>query len=205
MSRTHKDRPYWVIMNDRTLGTVEHHYHIASNYFRSYNIIERGERLLVPYGDHKWILRRPDGHPGMTVEEDLKERFGRFGPWTYDLGPSKPVRWYFEQPQRFEWVGRVTKPREASTEACTVDQPYTRERLYNDCTTEPYTENGPWFKYYNRPPTKERLADNRQKRRYASTGLHNLINEYNTFGEVNDDDWPDKERPHVRFNGGYWD
>lgn len=205
MSRTYKDRPYWVIMNDRTLGTVEHHYHLASNYFRPYNIVERGEYLLVPYGEHKWILRRPDGYPGMTVEEDLKERFRYVGPWTAGLGPSRSVRWYYERPQRFEWVGRITRPREGSTEACTADQPHTRERQYNNCTTEPYIENRPWFKYYNRPMTEERLQDNRQKRRHASKGLHNLINEYNTFGEVNDDDWPDKERPHVRFNGGYWD
>lgn len=205
MSRTDKDRPYWVIMNDRTLGTVEHHYHLASNYFRAYTIVERGEYILVPYGEHKWILRRPDGYPGMTVEEDLKERFRYVGPWTAGLGPSRSVRWYYERPQRFEWVGRITRPREGSTEACTADQPYTRERQYNNCTTEPYIENRPWFRYYNRPPTKERLSDNRQKRRHASTGLHNLINEYNTFGEVDDDDWSDKEHPHVRFNGGYWD
>ena len=61
----------------------------------------------------------------MTVEEDLKERFRYVGPWTAGLGPSRSVRWYYERPQRFEWVGRVTRPREGSTEACTADQPYT--------------------------------------------------------------------------------
>lgn len=205
MSRTDKDRPYWVIMNDRSLGTVEHHDHIARNYYFNTIIVERGERMLVPYGDHAWILRHPDGYPGMTVDEDRAERFRYVGPWNIDLGPHKPLRWYFERRQRFEWVGRITRPRKPVSDACTIDEPYTKDFRFNNCTTEPYKENTPWFKWYNRPPTHDRLDDNRKKRRHASQGLHNLINEYNTFGEVDDDDWPDKEHPHVRFGGGYWD
>lgn len=209
MSRTYKDRPYWVIMNDRSLGTVEHHDH-DSHWRRMgrYRIIERGERQLVPYGEHKWFLRHTTGTPGMTADESVEALYPyctRYYKHIVSL-TSGNLRWYYEQPQRFEWVGRVAEHTEYSDD-CDLG-PYRRggyseQRL---CTVEPTRENKPGLHYYDRPPSKEfRKANEKRRRRNASVAMRQAVVDYNTHGEADDFDFAETAPPHALFGGGWWD
>lgn len=210
MSRTDKDRPYWVIMNDRTLGTVEHHDHAAPRYRPYSRVVERGERMLAPYGEYVWIFRHKDGTPGMTIEEDREAFPPRFWPIFGEasyLCRTGIKRWYYERRQRFEWVGRIEEPIEVRE--CTIDEPYLPWRRYRyywqPCSVEPYRHNKP-HSYYQRPPNGQaRKNDERSRRRKVSPAMKRFADEYNTYGEVDDSAWQDFQHRHTPLGGGYWD
>lgn len=210
MSRTDKDRPYWVIQNDRTLGTVEHHDHVY-RHWRGYRITKRGERTLVPYGEPTWILRYSHQTPGMTPEEHETARYmGEFGrSWrpNPDFTSSQGrLRWYYEQPMRYEWVGRITEPVE-EFERCTIDEPYQDWRrdkhTSQPCTTEVprHAVNTGW----DYPKSWQRQEYHRQTRRAKRTAMRNFTVEYNTHGDVDDSTWQDFQTRNAPYNGGWWD
>lgn len=206
MSRTDKDRPYWVIQNDRTLGTVEHHEH-TNRHWRGYRITKRGERMLVPYGEPTWILRYSHETPGMRPEEYVASKYlsrsyaYRRPTNVEDLFSRGHLRWYFEQPMRYEWVGRVIEEIE-DTNHCTVDETYSR-RAHQPCTTEVPGHIMRWYRDY--PKSWQRREYHRQSRRAKHTAMRNFAVEYNTHGDVDDSTWQDFQSRNAPYNGGWWD
>lgn len=210
MSRTRKDRPYWVMYNDRTLGIVEKHNHTPRRYpYRK--IIEFGERKLVPYGEFKWILRHTDGTPGMTVDEDFYElRRFPYNIWKREelpmLSRSGRLRWYYEQPMRYEYVGRVESDHDNRRNGeCNIDQARTRDtHWYWNCTIEPHWYKIPWKKDYG-PDKDDRKFDRHKRRQHTRRTLDNMVKEYNTTGDVDDSVWLETTTRHTPFQGGWWD
>lgn len=200
MSRTDKDRPYWVKMNDRSLGTVEEHDHIDRGYRNYYRTIVPGERTLVPYGEPRWFLRHTDGTPGMTIEEDIEARsssyyYGRF----FDpmLTRGGRLRWYYEHPQRYEYVGRVQVPVLISSGVCDIDViPRSQREVWRkNCSVEPLRHLQPRYR-----DTPDKHSINRSYRRSEGPAMLKMVKEYNAEGEVDDSQWQDFN-PH---HDGYW-
>ena len=213
MSRTYKDRPYWVKMNDRRLGTVENHDHRERLFYRK--VLERGEYQLVPCGEITWILRYSNETPGMTPEEYEESRYPTayyyqqaklFPPHLDPFVNRGHLRWYYEQPMRWEWVGRTYE--DAAEIGCDLG-PWRsgRYRDQRNCTVDIYEHNRPYSRYwYNRPPNKEMREQNeRRRRRSAHQNIKTMRDEYNTFGDVDDSRWNETAPNHTPFGGGWWD
>lgn len=198
MSRTNKDRPAWVIQNDRTHGVVEDHNHLRLGVTHT-RTITRGERLLVECSDYMWFLRHADGTPGMTVEEDADERFHHP---TWGSVRTGGLRWYYERPVRFEWVGR-TEIEVVAPDYCTVNDWVSRESSYWSipCSLEPARRR------HRCDTTKEmrRRGYHAPMRRRANAAMHQFVGEYNSFGDVDDSTWQDTQHRRAPFGGGYWD
>lgn len=204
MSRTKKDRPFWVVMNDKSLGIVEHHNHTPKDFETRLRTRKRGERVLEPYGDVQWILRYSDGTPGMTVEEDMEENHR----WCLCLGNrhyAGSLRWYFEQPQRYVWKDREVVP--IPSEGCNFRDDMHGENFMNSnrpCYVEPPAYKHPFRNYYNRPrDAEERKKNERSRRRASSQRMHALAVEYNSTGSV-DEDWSETAPSHAPFGGAWW-
>ena len=209
MSRTDKDRPYWVIMNDRTLGRIERHDH---RFQRDGHWIggKRENYRLEPYGDLVWIQRYSNETPGMTPEEHTDYR--RRGNWSalrYTLVIHEGhLKWYYEQRQR-ETYDVVKEPKwiPEATE-CTIDRPYSDWRRYryvaDNCCDVVVPDRHVWGAYEG-PVTQERVLDERRRRRAASTALKGMVGEYNTYGDVDDSQWLEMAPRNSPFGGGYWD
>ena len=216
MSRTDKDRPYWVIMNDRTLGTVEHHNHDLPRYGGGRFLVDkRGEYTLVQDDEPQWFLRYKNGTPGMTPEQDKAYRYPYgYRPYLsrfYDPQPSgtlslcEPVlRWYYEKPQHPEWVGRTYKEVSDPSECDLGPYPSDRWKSHRyQCTVEPYSHNKPYRRWY--APGKDfRRIENGKDRTRKRAGMRNFVKEYNTHGEV-EDTWQDFQHRHAPVGGGWWD
>lgn len=208
MSRTHKDRPYWVIMNDRSLGTVEHHDHRDVLRLGHYKIVSRGEPQLVPYGEHRWFLRYAHGTPGMTVEEDMDVR-DPYGVRHFDrsvVSHRGNLRWYYEQPQRYEYVGREVVEIDSDSR-CDLGPHQPGGYLSQPtCTVEPLRKNTPYLTSFNRPRSKKESKNSeRSRRRNTSREMHRMVGEYRS--NMFDANFEIKETapPHSPFGGGYWD
>lgn len=195
MSRTRKDRPYWVIMNDRSLGTVEDHDHREVRYRPTQRVTNYGEKTLVPYGEPRWFLRHTNGIPGMTIEEDIDAR----APYSYWFRStpdpmfvrSTNLRWYYEQPMRYEYVGRTVKYFEPHTETCDIDIPIrsSRDLWRNNCTVEPLWHRQPHTR--SRLDTESRKDLNRAYRRSSGPAMRKMVKEYNADHELDDSQWQD--------------
>lgn len=203
MSRTDKDRPYWVQAQDNTLRTRERHDH--DSFGRTYSRLKvRGEKTLIEYGEHVWIQRYSRQTPGMTPEEHKEAHR-----WDYWRSPYFEVarghlRWYFERRTRYEYVGRV-ETQVSYADYCTIDEfdlPYFR---HEPKPCDRMLDYG--YSYWNdrRGAEDRALYYHRPARRAARQAMHNYVGEYNTFGEVDDSAWQDYQTRHVPWGGGYWD
>lgn len=196
MSRTDKDRPYWVQAQDNTLRTREYHNHDI--FGRTYSRLKvRGEKTLVEYGEHVWILRYQYETPGMTPEEHeaCQDHY-----WTRIGWAHGGLRWFFERRARYEWVGRVEVP-VSYPDYCTIDEFDNRRNGWrNPCAR--YIS----YRWYDRRTAEDRgLMYHRPARQASRQAMQRYVEEYNTFGEVDDSAWQDNQHRHGPWGGGYWD
>lgn len=202
MSRTDKDRPYWVVMNDRTLGRVEDHYHIFYGEKTYSRLVYRGDKIeYEPYGEPVWILRHKDGVPGLTREEDAKQH--RAPLWGYPPLRARSLRWYFECRVR-EVRDNVYREITVPANYCSIDEPYAKD-VYLNCDVRPYYVNTPGRSWYSRPKDKQdRVRNERRRRRVASQKVSQYASEYNLHGDVDDSLWAEYAPRHTPFKGGAW-
>jgi len=88
MSRTDKDRPYWVRANDHTEARFEHHDHLKFGYEYEY-VNTRGKRVEVKYADY-CTVNEPEVR--YNHHEELDRPCGKWVGHGYFFGRYSPKK-----------------------------------------------------------------------------------------------------------------
>lgn len=210
MSRTDKDRPYWVRCNDATEGRHVVHHHewagrpiFASRLKRDENGKVVTEKRSVWIAGHK-IYHYADGHV-QTVPQNW---YGRKQYAFYDKAELlhiiiEPSHYENREFPTYELVEVGRYPDE-----CTIDRPreaWSRElHKLNDATCWVELETYVVKPWRHRPAKKDKHIYHSGARASELANNRNVAKTYNAGGDVEEFDWEDyipRQQRHI----GWWD
>jgi hypothetical protein len=181
MSRTKKDRPYWVRANDKTEAREESHNHLnlgKARYKRIPVLDENDEPIMEErittynaFREHKaW-------REGVTYEEAIAD-MDKWG-WL----------WKEQEIARYTTVKTVQVVDYVIADHCTINEPCVRSGgHYNfQVPCSHHLAHQKWYPVHK----NERKAYNNKQRTYSRNTLKNVIKEINSEGDFFEDLTPD--------------
>ena len=213
MSRTEKDRPYWVKRNDKSIPRVEHHnHHEAGQPIHRYLPVtdENGNPVMETYETY--------GLTGYSMYNIWEHRFKEYDTFE-ELQADNPgevrcskefyQRWGMKEKTRVKRERTVVGYRPAE---CTIDEWVPRGNYYSYAHGNAETHlchhelakwnGGSW--YDNRPQTDERKAYHRSARSNENIALRQLAKDANN-GYYDEDGYEDVFELRTQNHRGWWD